>query len=78
LLALGRASVLLALVPLSFPYYGRFIDEFYYVACVQHLDFGYVDHPPLAGVAVVGHAQCPRTPAVGDARAEPLSWLALP
>ncbi|MEW6363569.1 MAG: glycosyltransferase family 39 protein [Acidobacteriota bacterium] len=27
--------------------YGYFIDEFYYLACARHLDFGYVDHPPL-------------------------------
>jgi len=28
--------------------YGYFIDELYYIACAQRLDFGYVDHPPLA------------------------------
>jgi 4-amino-4-deoxy-L-arabinose transferase-like glycosyltransferase len=28
--------------------YGYFIDELYYVACARRLDFGYVDHPPLA------------------------------
>ncbi|OHD11329.1 MAG: hypothetical protein A2086_05765 [Spirochaetes bacterium GWD1_27_9] len=28
--------------------YGYFIDEFYYYACAMRLDFGYVDHPPLA------------------------------
>ncbi len=27
--------------------YGYFRDEFYYVACSEHLDFGYVDHPPM-------------------------------
>jgi hypothetical protein len=27
--------------------YGYFIDEFYYLACAEHLDFGYVDHPPM-------------------------------
>lgn len=27
--------------------YGVFRDELYYVACGAHLDFGYVDHPPL-------------------------------
>ena len=27
--------------------YGYFIDELYYIACSEHLDFGYVDHPPL-------------------------------
>ena len=28
--------------------YGYFRDEFYYIACSQHLDWGYVDHPPLS------------------------------
>ncbi len=27
--------------------YGFFRDEFYYIACGEHLDFGYVDHPPF-------------------------------
>ena len=30
--------------------YGYFRDEFYYVACGEHLDFGYVDHPPLIAI----------------------------
>ena len=28
--------------------YGYFRDELYYLACAEHLDFGYVDHPPLS------------------------------
>lgn len=28
--------------------YGLFRDEFYYLECANHLDFGYVDHPPLS------------------------------
>ena len=28
--------------------YGFFRDEFYYIACSDHLAFGYVDHPPLS------------------------------
>ncbi len=28
--------------------YGTFIDEFYYIACTDHLSWGYVDHPPLS------------------------------
>ncbi len=27
--------------------YGIFRDELYYLACAEHLDWGYVDHPPL-------------------------------
>ncbi len=28
-------------------HYGYFIDELYYLACGEHLDWGYVDQPPL-------------------------------
>ncbi len=28
--------------------YGFFRDEFYYIACSDHLALGYVDHPPLS------------------------------
>lgn len=28
--------------------YGYFRDELYYIACSNHLAFGYVDHPPLS------------------------------
>jgi len=31
-------------------HYGYFIDELYYIACSRHLDWGYVDQPPLAPV----------------------------
>ena len=30
--------------------YGVFRDELYYVACSRHLDWGYVDHPPLVAL----------------------------
>jgi hypothetical protein len=30
--------------------YGYFIDELYYLACARHLDWGYVDQPPLVAV----------------------------
>lgn len=28
-------------------HYGYFVDELYYLACSRHLDWGYVDQPPL-------------------------------
>jgi 4-amino-4-deoxy-L-arabinose transferase-like glycosyltransferase len=28
-------------------HYGHFVDELYYLACAQHLAWGYVDQPPL-------------------------------
>jgi hypothetical protein len=28
-------------------HYGYFVDELYYLACSEHLDWGYVDQPPL-------------------------------
>ncbi len=34
--------------------YGYFRDELYYLACGEHLGFGYVDHPPLIGVVAAG------------------------
>src|SRR3990172_1846624 len=30
------------------PDYGHFRDELYYIACSDHLDWGYVDHPHLS------------------------------
>jgi len=32
--------------------YGYFRDEFYYMACAEHLDWGYVDQPPFAAFMV--------------------------
>jgi 4-amino-4-deoxy-L-arabinose transferase-like glycosyltransferase len=38
-------------------YYGYFIDELYYLACSRHLDWGYVDQPPLiAWIAWTGRS----------------------
>ena len=34
--------------------YGLFRDELYYLACASHLDWGYVDHPPLSIVVLAG------------------------
>lgn len=33
-------------------HYGYFVDELYYLACSRHLDWGYVDQPPLIAVTV--------------------------
>jgi hypothetical protein len=30
--------------------YGYFIDELYYMACGDHLDWGYVDQPPMVAL----------------------------
>jgi 4-amino-4-deoxy-L-arabinose transferase-like glycosyltransferase len=30
--------------------YGYFIDELYYLACGDHLDWGYVDQPPMVAL----------------------------
>jgi hypothetical protein len=46
---LGYLSCLkLLLHLLTYRGYGYFRDELYYIVCSQHLDFGYVDHPPLS------------------------------
>lgn len=34
--------------------YGYWIDELYFIACGDHLDWGYVDHPPLIAVIARG------------------------
>lgn len=34
--------------------YGLFRDEFYYLACANHLDWGYVDHPPISILVLAG------------------------
>jgi 4-amino-4-deoxy-L-arabinose transferase-like glycosyltransferase len=37
--------------------YGYWIDELYFIACGDHLDWGYVDHPPLiAAVAALSRS----------------------
>ncbi len=48
LLALTAIKLLLHLVVNAGGGYGIFRDELYYLACASHLDFGYVDHPPLS------------------------------
>jgi Dolichyl-phosphate-mannose-protein mannosyltransferase len=44
------AGVKLAFHLLIIRGYGWFRDEFYYLACGERLDWGYVDHPPLVAV----------------------------
>ncbi len=51
------SAIVLALVALKLlihfyagRHYGYFVDELYYVACSKHLDWGYVDQPPLIAV----------------------------
>jgi Dolichyl-phosphate-mannose-protein mannosyltransferase len=41
------AALKLALQLAAANHYGIFRDEMYYLACGQHLSWGYVDHPPL-------------------------------
>ncbi|MBI2839594.1 MAG: glycosyltransferase family 39 protein [Acidobacteria bacterium] len=49
-LLLGLALATLFIHLLTNRNYGYFIDELYYLACAEHLDFGYVDHPPIIAV----------------------------
>ena len=44
------AAVKLLLHLYSGRHYGYFVDELYYLACADHLDWGYVDQPPLIAV----------------------------
>jgi len=49
---IALASLVLHLVVLQG--YGFFRDEFYFIACSNHLAFGYVDQPPLSAVLLAG------------------------
>ncbi len=51
---LAAAALALHLLSNLFFAYGYFRDEFYYLACGDHLAFGYVDHPPL--IALIARA----------------------
>jgi len=48
ILFLASIPLLLHLYVNIFAGYGYFRDELYYIACSNHLSFGYVDHPPLS------------------------------
>ncbi len=50
LVALGQLALQLA----TTGRYGYFGDELYYLACADHLDWGYVDHPPLSIALLAG------------------------
>jgi hypothetical protein len=43
--AIGACKLLVQLY--ADRHYGYFVDELYYLACSRHLDWGYVDQPPL-------------------------------
>jgi len=43
----GIAAIKLAVHLYADHNYGYFVDELYYIACARHLDWGYVDHPPM-------------------------------
>src|SRR5215470_5646708 len=49
--SLSFASAGLLLHLLTNARYGYFRDELYFLACGDHLDWGYVDHAPLIAVA---------------------------
>jgi hypothetical protein len=47
---LAFAAVKLAVALYASGYYHYFRDELYFIACGRHLDWGYVDHPPLVAL----------------------------
>src|SRR4051812_42382633 len=50
--AWGLGAMKLAVQLLALTRYGYFRDELYYLACADHLAWGYVDHPPLSIVVL--------------------------
>lgn len=50
--AMAAAAFLVFLLPGLLGTYGLFIDEYYYVSCAERPDWGYVDHPPGAPLAL--------------------------
>lgn len=48
MLALALSAFLIHVFINATTAYGYFRDEFYYIACSEHLAFGYVDQPPLS------------------------------
>lgn len=50
LLGISSAILLIHLYNNAFTTYGYFRDELYYIACSEHLSFGFVDQPPLCAL----------------------------
>ncbi|OGU68865.1 MAG: hypothetical protein A2W30_01175 [Ignavibacteria bacterium RBG_16_36_9] len=48
ILSISLLNLVIYLLTTAFTSYGIFRDEYYYLACANRLDFGYVDHPPLS------------------------------
>lgn len=48
IIALSLLNLIIHLFTTGFFSYGIFRDEFYYLACSNRLDLGYVDHPPFS------------------------------
>jgi hypothetical protein len=48
LVALTATAIIFHVIINATTAYGYFRDEFYYIACSEHLAFGYVDQPPLS------------------------------
>jgi hypothetical protein len=48
ILSISIINLLIYLLTTAFTSYGMFRDEYYYLACANRLDFGYVDHPPFS------------------------------
>lgn len=53
-LLLGLALARLLAHLLTNGRFGIFRDEYYYLACAEHLSWGYVDHPPLSVAILAG------------------------
>jgi len=54
LLSLAGVKLLMHVLVNAFGGYGMFRDEFYYLACADHLAWGYVDQPPLSIAVLAG------------------------
>jgi hypothetical protein len=48
IIALALLNLAIHVISTGFFAYGVFRDEFYYLACTNRIDLGYVDHPPFS------------------------------